>query len=200
MYAATYLREIKGMSFYAQASTIQVLGEGHQEAISLVLVLTSSANIYWNCPSCFTGATTRVSSLTFQSCLENTSIRWYKMNQTGLSRGRPEEEEKYDKWGPYSPLRKHCAGFAPNMPTASKKQILLAVIFLDAEINPAGDPSLKKTCSMVHSLCQSAKNHPRTTPGIYSSCLEICRDFETFILSVIWIWKQNHFLFPSTHK
>lgn len=66
------------------------------------------------------------------------------------------------------------------MPTASKKQILLAVIFLDAEINPAGDPTLKKTCSMVHSLCRSAKNHPwdhswhlLLSTGGFDRCIEL---------------------------
>lgn len=98
MYATTYLREIREMAFYAQASTIQVLEEAYHAAICLVLVLTSSANMYWDSVSCFAGATTRVmSNLTFQSCLENKSILWHKMKQMGLSCGRPEEEEKYDK-------------------------------------------------------------------------------------------------------
>lgn len=120
------------------------------------------------------------------------------MKQLGLSCARPEEEGKYDKWGPYSPLRKHCAGFAPNMPTASKKQILLAVIFLDAEINPAGDPTLKKTCSMVHSWCQSAKNHPWDHSWhLFFSC----RDFDRRLYLVGNMkMEPKALLFPSPYK
>lgn len=50
------------------------------------------------------------SVLTFQSCPASKSILLCKMKLMGLSCGRPEEEEKYDRQGPYSPLRKHSAG------------------------------------------------------------------------------------------
>lgn len=74
---------------------MQVLAAEYHAAICLVLVLTTTANIYRESPSCFIDARARVTSfLTFRNCLENKSILLHKMKMKCLSCGRPEEEEK----------------------------------------------------------------------------------------------------------
>jgi len=74
MYATTYLREIREMSFYAQASTFQELEEAYYAA--MCLVLATSANIYRESPSCF--AVLQLEKLAFlpSKAVLRTSASW----------------------------------------------------------------------------------------------------------------------------